>query len=117
MQSCFWRDCIFYLFRELAGKGKFCRLWMSGATAYARFNMETKSAPSIRDLYPDFSEKELAAAEDNLERYLALVLRIYERVQTDPESYARFRALTEKIRAVSCKSSNPLPEANAHQLS
>ena len=42
-----------------------------------------KTAPSIRDLYPDFSEKELAEAEDNLDRYLALVLRIFERVELE----------------------------------
>jgi hypothetical protein len=77
--------------------------------------METKATPTLRDLYPHFTEQQLAEAEDNLEQYLTLVLRIYERIQADPESYARFRALTEKIRAVSCKPSrsNPLPEANA----
>jgi hypothetical protein len=76
--------------------------------------VEKKPAPTIRDLYPDFTPEQLAVAEDNLEQYLTLVLRIYERIQSEPESYARFRALTEKIRAVSCKSSrsNPLPEAN-----
>jgi len=35
--------------------------------------------PTIRDLYPHYTEKELAEAEDNLERYLTLVLRICER--------------------------------------
>ena len=69
--------------------------------------MEKKPAPSIRDLYPNFTEKELAEAEDNLEQYLLLMLRIYERIRADPESYARFRALTEKIPAVSCIPSNP----------
>ena len=77
--------------------------------------MEKKPVPTIRDLYPDFTAEQLAVAEDNIEQYLTLVLRIYERIQSEPESYARFRALTEKIRAVSCKlsRSNPLPEANA----
>jgi hypothetical protein len=77
--------------------------------------VEKKPAPTIRDLYPDFTDEQLAVAEDNLEQYLMLVLRIYERIQGEPESYARFHALTEKIRALSCKPSrsNPLPEANA----
>lgn len=35
--------------------------------------------PTIRDLYPHYAEKELAEAEDNLERYLTLVLCIFER--------------------------------------
>ena len=78
--------------------------------------MDKKAAPTIRDLYPNLSEKEIAVAEDNLEQYLLLMLRIYERIQGDPESYARFRALTEKIHAVSLKSSRSvsLPDANSN---
>ncbi len=34
---------------------------------------------TIRDLYPHYTDEELAEAEDNLERYLTLVLRIFER--------------------------------------
>lgn len=77
--------------------------------------LDKKHVPTIRDLYPRFTEQQLIEAEDNLERYLTLVLCIYERIQGDPESYAHFRALTEKIHGVSCKPSrsNPLPEANA----
>jgi hypothetical protein len=43
--------------------------------------MEKNPTPTIRDLYPHFSESELAEAEDNLERYLALVLRMVERME------------------------------------
>lgn len=35
---------------------------------------------SIKELYPELSEAELTKAEDNLEQYLALVLRILDRV-------------------------------------
>lgn len=35
--------------------------------------------PTIRELYPELSEEELREAEDKLERYILLVLRIYER--------------------------------------
>ena len=38
---------------------------------------------SSRDLYPHLSEKELSEAEDNLDRYLALVLRIFERRESE----------------------------------
>ena len=41
--------------------------------------LDKQSAPTIRDLYPHYTENELAEAEDNLERYLTLVLRIFER--------------------------------------
>lgn len=74
-------------------------------------DMEQK-APTIRDLYPDLTESELTIAGDNLEQYLLLMLRIFERIQSDPKSYAQFRALTEQIRAVSFKPSNPPPAAN-----
>ena len=45
--------------------------------------MNASPAPNIRDLYPNLSEKELAAAEDNLDRYLTLVLRIFERMELE----------------------------------
>jgi len=49
--------------------------------------MDKEPAPTIRDLYPHFTEKELEDAEDNLDRYLRLVLRIFERmeVETNPQ--------------------------------
>ena len=45
--------------------------------------MEKTATPTIRNLYPHLSEKELMEAEDNLDRYLALVLRIFERVELE----------------------------------
>ena len=41
------------------------------------------SPSAIRDLYPHFSEKDLVEAEGNLERYLSLVLRIFERIESE----------------------------------
>jgi hypothetical protein len=38
---------------------------------------------TILDLYPQLTENELAEAEDNLERYLTLVLRIFERLELE----------------------------------
>lgn len=49
---------------------------------------------TIRDLYPDLTDDELAAAEENLDRYVAVVLSIYERIRENPEAYAEFKALT-----------------------
>lgn len=43
-------------------------------------------APTIRDLYPHLTEEELGRAEDNLERYLVVVLRIFERLESEAES-------------------------------
>ena len=50
--------------------------------------MGINSTPTIRDLYPNLSERELAEAEDNLERYLALVLRIFERMELETNTQA-----------------------------
>jgi hypothetical protein len=35
----------------------------------------------INQLYPNLSEEEIKAAEDNLEQYLTLVVRIYQSQQ------------------------------------
>jgi len=50
---------------------------------------------TIRDLYPHFTEEQLKDAEENLRRYLELALRIYERIRSNPDEYARFRSLTD----------------------
>jgi hypothetical protein len=52
-------------------------------------------APTIRDLYPELSEEDLKEAEENLARYIAATLRLYEAIVADPDRYARFQALTK----------------------
>lgn len=47
--------------------------------------MEKNPILTIRDLYPNLNEKELAEAEDKLDRYLALVLRIFERMELEAD--------------------------------
>jgi hypothetical protein len=44
--------------------------------------MEPATSPTLRDLYPNLTDAELQQAEENLERYLAVVLRIHERLET-----------------------------------
>ena len=55
---------------------------------------ETPASPSIRDLYPQLSDEDLRNAEERFDRYIALVLRIYERLCSDPDAYQRFEDLT-----------------------
>ena len=45
--------------------------------------MVKKPAPTIRDLYPHFTDEQLAEAEDAHDRYLAIVLRIFERLEIE----------------------------------
>jgi hypothetical protein len=52
------------------------------------------SQQALRELYPSLDETHLQEAEENLTRYVALALRIYERIQADPEALKRFRLLT-----------------------
>jgi len=40
----------------------------------------------IRDLYPHTSKAELAVAEANLRRYVALVVRVYDRLKAEGKS-------------------------------
>jgi hypothetical protein len=61
-------------------------------------SVEKKPVPTIRDLYPNFTDAELAEAEDNLERYLTLVLRIFERRELQKAGQ-----LTEDANAIPCE--------------
>jgi len=63
-------------------------------------NMDTKATPTIRDLYPQLSDKDLALAEDNIERYLALVLTIFERLESEAAKQAG--KLTPKTGTLPC---------------
>ncbi len=54
---------------------------------------------NIRDLYPQLTESQLKEAEENLEGYLEVVLRIYERIRQDPKAYAQLKALTASRRS------------------
>jgi hypothetical protein len=62
---------------------------------------------TIADLYPRLKEAQLQEAEENLERYLELVVRIFERIEADPVAYRQFKSLT---------ASKPRPKMN-HQRS
>jgi hypothetical protein len=60
--------------------------------------MDKTPAPTIRDLYPHFTDEQLAEAEDNLERYLTLALSIFERRELE-----RAEQLTEDSDAIPCE--------------
>lgn len=45
--------------------------------------------PTIRELYPHFTDEECVIAEENLRRYLLLVLRIFERLEAEAERTGR----------------------------
>jgi hypothetical protein len=49
---------------------------------------------TLANLYPQLNKDQLQEAEEAIEQYLQLALRIYERIREDPELYAKFRHLT-----------------------
>jgi hypothetical protein len=49
--------------------------------------MQQNKPITIRDLYPQMSEEELAVAEANLKRYVAVVVRIYDRLKAEGKSW------------------------------
>ena len=44
---------------------------------------------TIRDLYPRMTEEELAVAEANLKRYVAVLVRIYDRLQAEGKPWPK----------------------------
>jgi hypothetical protein len=64
--------------------------------------MDKKSAPTVRDLYPHLNEEELTEVEDTWERYLALVLRIFERLESETDSPSDH--LTQNADEILCSS-------------
>lgn len=62
--------------------------------------MDNKPAPTLRDLYPNLNDEQLDEVEDTWERYLALVLRIFERLESQTDSPASH--LTQKSNGIQC---------------
>ena len=55
---------------------------------------EVYDVPTLADLYPSLSARELDEAKDNLCQYVTLVMRVLQRLELDPDANARFQALT-----------------------
>lgn len=54
---------------------------------------------AIKNLYPHLDEEQLREAEETIEQYLELVLRIYERTKNDPKEQEKLsRLLTDAKR-------------------
>lgn len=49
---------------------------------------------TLRQLYPHLSDSQVREADENLRQYVTLALRVFERIEHDPEAWARFEALT-----------------------
>lgn len=49
--------------------------------------MQNEKPITIRDLYPSMRDEELAIAEANLKRYVAVIVRIYDRLKAEGKSW------------------------------
>jgi hypothetical protein len=49
---------------------------------------DTQPPISVRDLYPEMSDEELAEAEANLERYLLVLMHIHDRLNNKADDTA-----------------------------
>lgn len=58
-----------------------------------------KGDSNLAKKYPALSPDELEQASENLREYIALALRVFERLELDPEASAQFEALTASRRA------------------
>jgi hypothetical protein len=56
--------------------------------------MEKKPAPTIRDLYPHFTDEQLAEAEYAHDQYLEIVFRIFERLEAEAAEAGQLTADT-----------------------
>jgi hypothetical protein len=51
---------------------------------------------AFRALYPNLADSELKEAEENFAGYVELAIRMWQRIEADPEALARFRELTRR---------------------
>jgi hypothetical protein len=49
---------------------------------------------TLRQLYPHLSDSQLEEADETFREYVALALRVFERLELDPDAWARFEVLT-----------------------
>jgi len=61
--------------------------------------MSTDRPITIRDLYPHLTKAQLAEAEVNIRRYLAAVIRIAERLETEGHTVAHLNLTASRTRA------------------
>ena len=65
----------------------------------------------LRRLNPNLGDSETREADENLKRYVAFALRIFERLELDADAWARFEALTVSRRA--SRMNHKRPETNS----
>ena len=71
--------------------------------------------PTLEALYPFADDAQKREAEGSLDEYLTLVLRMYERITSDPQEYTRLRTLIKCTGTLSCTPPGSIPLSAAEQ--
>ena len=66
---------------------------------------------TLRQLYPHLGDSQAEKADENLRQYVALALRVFERLELDTDAWARFEVLTASRRG--SRMNHERPEANS----
>ena len=67
---------------------------------------------TIRELYPDFTNEQLAEAETTFRRYIAVMVRIYERVRVEQGPAAASRLAHGDLTAPQESANVPVERSN-----
>src|SRR5205085_1841036 len=93
------RDAYHCIGGSVCRKGKDVPPWFAHRPCVCSWDMKKTTSTgdrerALRDLYPSLSEGQLREVEENLARYVEVVLRIYERVRQDSPSGVAPTSLT-----------------------
>jgi hypothetical protein len=74
-----------------------------------------RPSPTIKDLYPEATPEQLAQAEQRLQAYARLLLRIADSIRANPERRAKFiETLTDGKNISTVQSSEPSESTNRY---
>jgi hypothetical protein len=71
-------------------------VWESRKLTRMPHDTAEKNLGRLATLFPGLTEEQYVALDAWYTRYAALIFRMYERITSDPEAYARFLALTSR---------------------
>ncbi len=77
-----------------AAAGAFCASHLASTLRSMPDVTPTPALASLKKMFPGFTEAEYASLDTWYTSYAALIVRMYERISSDPKEYERFLTLT-----------------------
>lgn len=77
---------------------------------------QPQRAPTLKEIYPDATPEHLRELEDAIDRYIAMVMEIHDRIATDPAAYANLVAALTKEREEVVYNSRVFTSPNTPQI-